>query len=137
MKEINTLIKQVDNHDTQLAEKANKSIQTFNPTLVNGWTSYSTVNNKYGDLIFYKDDMGIVHIEGTLTGGTTAYPFVLPVGFRPSKHILATISAIQGTAETTIIPLQAIIEKDSGNFGIFGWNSSMGRVAINISFKLI
>jgi|GEM_PF-1900422 len=123
--------------EVQLAEKVNKTIQTFKPTLINGWVNYTNWNANYGDLIFYKDDMGIVHIEGTLTGGTTAYPFVLPAGFRPSKNILATASALQGTSGSTIVPLQAVIEKDSGNFGLFGWNTSLSRVAINISFKLI
>lgn len=53
------------------------------PVLLNGWVNYGGSNENVG---YYKDEFGIVHLKGTIKGGTsTAWTalFNLPTGYRP------------------------------------------------------
>lgn len=61
---------------------------TGEPVFLDGWTSFGSSSSKPG---FYKDPFGVVHLEGTLAGGTasngaTGDMFVLPVGYRPAEN---------------------------------------------------
>ena len=53
-------------------------------TLKNSWVfgGYSTFHAGY-----YKDGQGIVHLRGSLAGGTSGYAFRLPAGYRPAKFL--------------------------------------------------
>ncbi|WP_145323016.1 hypothetical protein [Paenibacillus xylanexedens] len=67
------------------------------PTLLNGWTNYST--NDYPAVGFRKDAYGNVSIRGLISGGAIAVDvplFILPVGYRPSKHIMFTVTCSDG-----------------------------------------
>jgi hypothetical protein len=41
---------------------------------------------------FYKDPTGIVHLRGTVTGGTAAFMFRLPPGYRPAAEKFITFA---------------------------------------------
>lgn len=54
------------------------------PTLINSWVNFGGSRKVAG---FYKDALGIVHLEGVISGGIVTSPtimFVLPVGYRPA-----------------------------------------------------
>jgi hypothetical protein len=52
------------------------------PTLLNGWTNVGT---PYATLRYFKDPLGIVHLQGFITGGTAWSPVcTLPAGYRPA-----------------------------------------------------
>lgn len=109
--------------------KVSKTIQSFTPTLINSWVENSAT---YQPPIYYKDDMGIVHLEGAVTGGSASYVFVLPVGFRPTKH---TLCSVTGTLNSKIVPLTLIAES-TGNVGLLGYEAGITRVALNCTFKI-
>ncbi len=52
-----------------------------NVTFKDGWSNYGSgfQNGQY-----FKDSLGIVHVRGLIRAGTTAYPFVMPSGYRPT-----------------------------------------------------
>lgn len=53
------------------------------PTLLNSWTN---LGGAYEPAGYYKDDMGIVHVRGIVTGGTTTLGtpiLTFPAGYRP------------------------------------------------------
>lgn len=52
------------------------------PTLLN---SYTVAARPVG---YFKDALGIVHLRGTVTGGTISWIFTLPAGYRPSQNSL-------------------------------------------------
>lgn len=76
--------------ESQLAEKANKAINVLTPTLLNGWVNLSG----YETMKYWKDDFGVVHIQGLLTLGTGTYMFKLPVGYRPAQEMLFTVTSL-------------------------------------------
>jgi len=56
------------------------------PTLLNGWVNFGA---PYGDAKYYKDEFGIVHLEGFIKSGTVNQTcFQLPLGYRPEKALL-------------------------------------------------
>ena len=61
-------------------------------TYQNSWSSY---NDGYAPAAYYKDAMGVVHIEGLIRGGTAGQAaFTLPAGFRPGyRQIYACLNA--------------------------------------------
>jgi hypothetical protein len=56
------------------------------PSFENSWVNYGATDYS---LRFMKDQMGFVHIQGQVTGGTiSANPvFTLPTGYRPTKYV--------------------------------------------------
>lgn len=49
----------------------------------NGWSNYGST---YAPAAYWKDENGLVHLEGLLKGGTLDIAaFVLPPGYRPTK----------------------------------------------------
>ena len=66
-------------------------------TLKNGWV-YADYDSYHAG--YYKDSGGIVHLRGSLAGGT-AYPavvFRLPVGARPNHTLWLPIYAVNGSS---------------------------------------
>jgi hypothetical protein len=69
------------------------------PTLQNGW---SNLGGGYADIGYYKDEFGVVHIHGFLTGGVETSGttiFVLPVGYRPNKNMYYGCVSMSDTNE--------------------------------------
>jgi hypothetical protein len=54
------------------------------PGFVDGWRNEGGIHSTVS---FFKDHDGIVHLEGSATGGTSAVMFVLPPGYRPSSGV--------------------------------------------------
>lgn len=61
------------------------------PAFQNSWVNFG---GTFQGLRFWKDPMGIVHVEGLVKSGTVpAVVFNLPVGYRPSnRHVFVVIS---------------------------------------------
>lgn len=74
---------------------ARRGARTFvAPTFLNSWANLATTFENAG---YYKDHMGVVHIQGNVTGNNNDPIFNLPAGFRPAEqHIFFTLS--QGEA---------------------------------------
>lgn len=47
---------------------------------------------------FYKDQLGIVHVQGEVDASVTGQIFVLPAGFRPADQICTSASAFNSSA---------------------------------------
>lgn len=62
------------------------------PAFQNSWVNFDTASFK--DARFWKDPMGIVHLEGLVKNGTIGTTiFTLPAGYRPSNgQLFASIS---------------------------------------------
>ena len=62
------------------------------PTLLNGWVNFGSGYNPAG---YYKDALGVVHLQGFIKDGTVgaADVFVLPVGYRPGYHSVFSIDS--------------------------------------------
>ena len=61
-----------------------------NPAFQNGWANFGGGFSFAG---FWKDSFGVVHLQGTFSGGaagTTA--FTLPVGYRPAQALFMTVA---------------------------------------------
>lgn len=57
---------------------------TGEPVFQNSWANYDTASFK--EARFWKDPMGIVHLEGLVKNGTIGTTiFTLPAGYRPSN----------------------------------------------------
>ena len=112
---------------TALDLKANKVQEAWNtPTLLNGWTTSSI----YGSIRYNMDDMGYVHIEGSLIGTNAISPiaFVLPNKYRALRNY--PVFVCNGlTAATDIV----IVSPDmvNGDFSI----TSKKSCYINIVYK--
>lgn len=117
--------------ESQLAEKMNKTIQTFEPTFVNGWVNYDWAGGNDA-LKYYKNDSGVLKIEGIITGGTSVYVCNLPFGFRPSRSkMIAGIAELNGNTVSISIKIW-----NDGNIAILNWVSGMTKAIINGSIKL-
>jgi S-layer homology domain len=73
------LIKALGSEDVHLVGTAGE------PPFENGWHNFDPGYSQAG---FFKDALGIVHLQGFITGtsGTTA--FTLPAGYRPAKSLV-------------------------------------------------
>jgi len=74
--------------NASLAAKANIAQEAWIlPTLGNGWVDYGITYNKAS---YYKDDFGVVHLQGLIKGGTIGVAaFTLPDGYKPQKDIFS------------------------------------------------
>lgn len=63
------------------------------PAFQNGWVNYDTT--AYHGARYWKDPMGVVHIEGLVKNGAAppSTIFILPVGYRPGNALLFTVTA--------------------------------------------
>ncbi|WP_028593335.1 hypothetical protein [Paenibacillus assamensis] len=67
------------------------------PSLMNGWIAYKDgfLNPRY-----YKDEYGVVHIEGLIKGGAVAATtnlFLLPPEYRPTGTLIFSVVGLSGT----------------------------------------
>jgi lysophospholipase L1-like esterase len=88
------------------------------PTLNNSWVNYDTANGRNPG--YYKDQMGIVHLQGMIKGGTTTANtnmFVLPVGYRPSKAVWFPVATNTGFGTLSIDSATGIVAFQSGGNG--------------------
>lgn len=101
----------VDAVNAGLALKANKTQEArITPTLLNGWENY--LNERY-PVSFMKDELGFVHIVGSITRGTTGTKIlVLPVGYRPLYTIDFSAKSNLGTNGMQV--------RSNGDIYIFG-----------------
>ncbi|MBB5325207.1 hypothetical protein HNQ34_002307 [Anoxybacillus tepidamans] len=66
------------------------------PTLLNGWVNFA---NGYETSGYFKDELGIVHLKGTVKGGTNNIIFYLPIGYRPLARLFFPVRYWTGTQE--------------------------------------
>lgn len=94
------------------------------PAFVNSWVNFDTT--AYHGARFWKDPMGIVHVEGLVKSGTVpATIFVLPAGYRPSRaHAWATTTST-GYGRVDVAATGDVVAQSGGN----------GYFSINVSFK--
>jgi hypothetical protein len=74
------------------------------PGFLNAWVPFGPGSSKPG---FYKDPLGVVHLEGTLAGGTasnttTGNMFILPVGYRPAENQQFSGGDATGTGQIAV-----------------------------------
>jgi hypothetical protein len=71
-------------------------------TLINGWKRY-TVNTRPATVAI--DSNGMVHLRGAIhqPTGNSAFPFVLPVEFRPSANVYVGINLLNARAGRLVI----------------------------------
>lgn len=99
------------------------------PTLVNSWAQY--LSTEYGIASYRKDVTGKVNLRGLVARSVEGSPgtgiFVLPAGFRPSKHLIFTC-----VQDTTV----SRVDVQSGGTVVFrGSSSTVGYLALDpISF---
>lgn len=76
----------------------------LNPTLLNSWTNHVAGPN----IGYYKDTVGIVHLQGLIQGGTTTVGtliFTLPTGYRPFFGLRVPITCSNTTSITSGVML--------------------------------
>jgi len=81
-------------------------------TLINGWTNapFSTSNAAV------KNINGIVHFKGAIaTAGSSADPFVLPVGFRPAAMVFVPVDLCNSANGRLVISPSGIAEVQAQN----------------------
>jgi hypothetical protein len=75
------------------------------PLLVNGWINYGF---GFAPSAYYKDKEGRIHLQGLISGGTTAAGtllFVLPPGYRPVAGILMfTVNSAGSPGRIDVLP---------------------------------
>jgi hypothetical protein len=76
----------LDNSDTK---KANKILEDWIiPTFTNAWINDTSISGTGGTTGYYKDNFGVVHFKGTISGGAVStVVFILPVGYRPAQFM--------------------------------------------------
>ncbi|PNQ80074.1 hypothetical protein [Paenibacillus sp. F4] len=75
--------------ENKKAEKDSPSWIT--PTLLNGWTNHDVTLSQ---ISYLKDSMGYVHVKGVAKPGViNTNVFQLPIGYRPSRSIVAVAAA--------------------------------------------
>jgi len=91
------------------------------PGFQNGWVNYTGQPN-FATAAFYKDRLGVVHLRGSVDGGTNNAIFTLPPGYRPARNLVAVIHRFSG-------PASMIIRADGGVAPLLGsGNASLDGV---------
>jgi len=91
------------------------------PGFQNGWDNYTGQPN-FATAAFYKDPLGVVHLRGSVDGGTNGTIFTLPPGYRPARNLLEVIHRFSG-------PASMIIRADGGVAPLVGsGNASLDGV---------
>lgn len=107
---------------------------TWSPlSLENGWTRY---DNNVSPPSFTKDQFGMVHLRGGISGGSTNTVGTLPSGDRPQYDIYATNYGYAGLADESVViePDGAIVVWDVGTSASIT-NASQYTSLENISFS--
>jgi len=81
------------------------------PAFVSPWRHYQTGTSAYGKVRFYKDYMGIVHLDGiaetTGTPGAATSILNLPAGYRPTQAEIAFQQGYNGAHVGTRVDIMA------------------------------
>jgi hypothetical protein len=90
-------------------------------TLVNSWTN---VGGNSANAAFFRDQFGMVHLVGAITGGTVGYPsggaFTLPTGYRPPRNMIIPLATGPFVAPgrslgTMVIDTAGVVYIETGN----------------------
>ncbi|MNI57151.1 hypothetical protein D3C73_1121930 [compost metagenome] len=103
------------------------------PTLLNGWAAFNA--DVYPSARFYKDSMGIVHLDGIIAGGVVtggSNIFVLPIGYRPKSRMLVTVPV--SLSESPFYAEAHLIISFSGVIQIYNCPGNLYLSLSNISF---
>jgi hypothetical protein len=75
--------------------------QWIAPTLLNGWVNFGSTNGSlHEDAGYFKDELGIVHLKGTvMAGASTTIMFILPAGYRPKAEIMFPVTIHDGNTD--------------------------------------
>jgi hypothetical protein len=85
------------------------------PVFQNSWVNFDTT--AFHGARFWKDPMGIVHVEGLIKNGTAAPNtiFELPAGYRPSNgHIFVVMGNVTASHRVDIGPTGALVWRGGG-----------------------
>lgn len=94
------------------------------PAFSGTWVNYDT--STYRGARFWKDPMGIVHVEGLIKDGTiNTTAFVLPEGYRPGVALIWPAYTSTGVGRLDIAATGNVLPVSGGT----------GYFSINVSFK--
>ena len=112
---------------TALDAKANAALEAWqSATLTNGWSNWG---GGYETARFFKDNFGIVHLSGLITGGTAGTAlFQLPVGYRPSGNLIFPAANANQYTEVTV--------NSSGSVTVAGGANNTWLSLSGISFRV-
>lgn len=83
------------------------------PAFQNGWSNYDTT--AFRGARFWKDPMGIVHVEGLVKGGTAPGAgitiFALPAGYRPGIGLIFAVDSNSAHGRADIAPTGEIVAR--------------------------
>jgi hypothetical protein len=84
------------------------------PAFANSWVNYNTATHHGAR--FWKDAVGLVHIEGLVKDGTIGNPiFVLPAGYRPALGLVYPTDTNTGHGRVDIAPTGEVLPVSGGN----------------------
>jgi hypothetical protein len=97
-----------------LQQKSTTTTGWTNATYTNGWASYGS---PFSPARYIKDDLGVVHLDGLIAGGTIAAgAFTLPVGFRPAyQQIYAAVCNPNAIGRLDILTNGTVIPNTGSN----------------------
>lgn len=99
-----------------------------NVTRVNSWVDFAGSRARY-----YRDSLGIVHVNGVVASGTAALIGTLPVGFRPSQ---SHEFALPGAAAINVL-CAVRINTDGTITVVSNLASAQARLALDFSFPIL
>lgn len=124
----------IEELDTEKAAKAGSTGQAFScstltaatagssiaieaataPTLLNSWVV------DLNDVGYWKDAFGVVHLQGTVTGGSLGTTiFTLPVGYRPPADRGFAISALTAFGAITVLTNGNVVHSAGGTDDVY------------------
>jgi len=122
---LQALIQQIPTYcDTNLANKTQE--EWIVATLYNGWVHDTP------SLSYFKDTMGIVHIDGAIKNGASAASTILarvPVGYRPRSIARFTI------LKSNDASLLSIAISNTGDITMSSLSATTGLYFFNFSYK--
>jgi hypothetical protein len=84
------------------------------PVFQNSWVNYDTA--AYQVARYWRDPVGIVHIEGLVKDGTIATTiFALPAGYRPAKALIFAVDTNSGHGRLDVTAAGLVIATSGGN----------------------
>jgi hypothetical protein len=92
------------------------------------WRHYQGGGTAFGNVRYFKDFIGIVHVEGvadTTTSSAGNPIFTLPAGYRPTQNLIFFQQGYSGS----YAPFR--IDIDAANGGVSVQNPAIGTLAVN------
>jgi hypothetical protein len=72
------------------------------PAFAYNWTNDAPASEQTAG--FFKDQAGVVHLKGVITGGTAGTLFTLPPGYRPPKDTIEMVLRLGGPSMLVVRP---------------------------------